>query len=339
MANINEKIVTSIMDNMVKYMDTTDPASILYNTFTQSKTPIDIRVFTEYIIKYFPWPIGVELRRFFSGDRMQLNEARYKQMMLVFERLLQFVAYTLLIQIWDLKRNEKCELQESFKKNVAIWFEKPASIGTLWNLIYSGTKNLEIVDKSYLEQFDPKLFHSKALNKKINELISIRNDWAHGGQIGNLAYTETLFTEIIKEFTFIVKMKLISIKEISVHKKRLKDVSYYHHIFDLHNSNIDFYTMDMTYDNFYDNNSVVLVDNIEKPLLYLNLSPLIIDVNHEQPQGDYSQTTRIKGICVFSKTNQQGSMNYNLTDPNQIVVVDEEENKALYQILKTDLLT
>ena len=40
---------------------------------------IDFRILGEQIIKYFPWPIGVELRRLFSGFMRQPDRSRLDQ--------------------------------------------------------------------------------------------------------------------------------------------------------------------------------------------------------------------------------------------------------------------
>ena len=320
----------TIMDHMVTYLPETDRAKRDYNYHKEQNLEIDTREFGNHILSSFPFPIGKEFMRFFSADCMQYDETRFKQMLLVFERLVQFNAYTIMAQIWELKRSQNFKLTEIFQKKIAQWFEKPASIGTLWSLIHSGAKNMADENIQFLNQFDPKLFHGKALNKKVNELIEIRNAWAHGGLQLNHAYVEKLFTEIVCEFTFVIKIKLIAIRDISVQKKRFKEPNYYHRIVELHNSSAN----DSIFEDYYENNTVVLLDNIKKPSFYLNLSPLIIDVDIDLSANSY-QSERVKGICVFNKGNQN-KLVYSLTDSKREITIDDEEYKHLFNTMKAD---
>ncbi len=68
MANINETLIRSVFDEMVKHKPSL--SKVLVADEDEDELP-DYRILADLIIKNFPWPVGVELRRLFSGSMRQ----------------------------------------------------------------------------------------------------------------------------------------------------------------------------------------------------------------------------------------------------------------------------
>ena len=64
MAKINEDLILKVFAEMVKNI----PSISKYIPEKDDDEEIDYRINGDLVIKNFPWPIGVELRRLFSGS-------------------------------------------------------------------------------------------------------------------------------------------------------------------------------------------------------------------------------------------------------------------------------
>lgn len=68
MANINETLIRSVFDEMVKHKPSL--SKVLVADEDEDEIT-DYRILADLIIKNFPWPVSVELRRLFSGSMRQ----------------------------------------------------------------------------------------------------------------------------------------------------------------------------------------------------------------------------------------------------------------------------
>jgi hypothetical protein len=81
MAQINEELIRTVFDEMIKHKAS---LSKMILTEEEDEEISDYRVLADLVIKNFPWPVGVELRRLFSGlmrqlDRMRLDQVFYPE--------------------------------------------------------------------------------------------------------------------------------------------------------------------------------------------------------------------------------------------------------------------
>ena len=67
MENSNDHIIEKVFAAMLEWLGTAAPEYIFYHSLTSANLPVDKRMLANFIIQDFPWPIGVELRRLFSG--------------------------------------------------------------------------------------------------------------------------------------------------------------------------------------------------------------------------------------------------------------------------------
>jgi hypothetical protein len=82
----------------------------------------DFRILADLIIKNFPWPIGVELRRLFSGSMRQLDRMRLDQIFKTIERSMQFLSFVMLSQLVKEKSDGRISVPESFSREFSNRF-------------------------------------------------------------------------------------------------------------------------------------------------------------------------------------------------------------------------
>jgi len=284
LAQVNEELIRRVFDEMAKHkpalskyllVDKDDPADA-----------IDNRVLADLIIKHFPWPIGVELRRLFSGSMRQLDRGRLDQLFKTIERTIQFLSFVMLAQLWE----EKIKRNFDFPKEYATQFKNRISVLSLGNYTWLIRATGNLFESLSLAPFMPEM--SEMLHKKFYEALDFwvpeRNEIGHYQinltdeeiQKRCVEYEDKL-TFILGEISFIVKYKLVTIREIKVLKNKHKQPRFNHLMDLLNNSDSDFKATEMQHDLFADSNSVLLMKDFKVPNEFLNLSPLVIDTRPE----------------------------------------------------------
>ena len=285
MAKINEELIRQVFDEIIKYRPALEKYLVVDDE-DEKEDEVDYRILGDLIIKNFPWPIGVELRRLFSGSMRELDRLRLDQIFKTIERTMQFVSFVMISQLWKEKNKNGLEIPESFNKDFANRFGV-LSLGnfswiirTIGNLFQSS--NIELFMPEMGENFNKKFY--AALDFWVPE----RNEIGHY-QI-NLTqediekrcveYEEKL-TFILQRIAFLTKYKLISVKEIKVNKPKNHEATFHHVIDLLNSSDSDFKAKEIEEKNYSESRSVLLMKTIKTMDEYLNLSPLVIDTNAE----------------------------------------------------------
>jgi hypothetical protein len=62
---------------------------------------VDVRELADQVVKGFPYPIGVELRRLFSSEHQRPDRGRLDQTFKTIERTLQFTAFVMFAQLLE----------------------------------------------------------------------------------------------------------------------------------------------------------------------------------------------------------------------------------------------
>lgn len=283
MASINEVLIRTVFDEMQKHK--TSLSKLVITEEEEDELP-DYRILADLIIKNFPWPIGVELRRLFSGSMRQLDRMRLDQIFKTIERSMQFLSFVMLSQMVKLREKNKISIPVGFSTEFKNRF-LILSLGSFsWMIRAIGNlfqeQKVEWFMPEMSEYFDNKFYGA------LDFWIPERNEIGHY-QI-NLTqeeiekrcveYEEKL-TFILQRMAFLAKYKLISVKEIKVIKSKLKEASF-QHVFDLLNSSDSYFKANELQEPTYtESHSVLLMKNIKSLNDYLNLSPLIIDTSTE----------------------------------------------------------
>ncbi len=283
MANVNEVLIRKVFDEMLKHK--TSLSKMVASEDEDDELP-DYRILADLIIKNFPWPIGVELRRLFSGSMRALDRLRLDQIFKTIERSMQFLSFVMLSQATKERDEGKLIIPESFSTEFKSRFFV-LSLGTFtWMIRAIGnlfqSQKIEWFMPEISECFDSKFY--SALDFWVPE----RNEIGHyqinltSEEIEKrcVEYEEKL-AFILQRISFLARYKLVSVKEIKVFKSKIMKASF-HHVFNLLNSSdSDFKANELNDVTFTDSHSVLLMKNIKSVEEYLNLSPLIIDTSSE----------------------------------------------------------
>ncbi len=302
MSQINEDLIRIVFDEMLKHKATL--AKMVLND-EEDEEITDFRVLADLVIKNFPWPIGVELRRLFSGSMRQLDRMRLDQIFKTIERAMQFLSFVMLSQMVKEKTSGKLIIPENFSKE----FNNRFLVLSMGNFSWLIRSIGNIFEEQKVEWFMPEMAESFN-NKFYNALdfwIPERNEIGHY-QI-NLTqeeiekrcveYEEKL-TFILQRISFLAKYKLVSVKEIKVIKSKVKEADFHHVIDLLNSSDSDFKAKEFHEPSFTESQSVLLMKTMKSLNEYLNLSPLIIDTSTEVLDAKEKFNIK-KDIFMYSK--------------------------------------
>ena len=119
MSQINEDLIRAVFEEMLKHKAT---LSKMVLDEDEDEEMTDYRILADLIIKNFPWPIGVELRRLFSGSMRQLDRMRLDQIFKTIERSMQFLSFVMLSQMVKEKTEGRLSIPESFSREFSNRF-------------------------------------------------------------------------------------------------------------------------------------------------------------------------------------------------------------------------
>jgi hypothetical protein len=284
MLQVNEELVKKVFDEMIRHKPAL--SKYLETDEDEPNETVDNRVLADLIIKHFPWPIGVELRRLFSGAMRQLDRGRLDQLFKTIERTMQFLSFVMLAQLWEEKILKKFEIPKEFSEQFANRFTV-LSLGTYTWLIRAAGN---LFEKLGIEPFMTEM--SDVINNKFYQHLDFwvpeRNEIGHYQinltdediQRRCVEYEERL-TFILISISFMIKYKLVTIREIKVLKHKHKEPKFSHLMDLLNSSDSDFKATEIQHDIFADSHSVLLMKDYKIPNEFLNLSPLVIDTRPE----------------------------------------------------------
>ncbi|MFC2090712.1 hypothetical protein ACFLT1_08020 [Bacteroidota bacterium] len=282
MPHFNEELIRSVFDEMIKY----NPSLVKHTIPDEDDEEVDFRNLGDQVIKNFPWPIGVELRRLFSGIMWQLDRMRLDQIFKTIERSMQFLSFVMVAQLWVDKKDGNVKVPESFSKDFESRFSVLSLGNFTWLIRSIGTIYAEQGATWFLEEigtnFDKKFY--AALDFWVPE----RNEIGHY-QI-NLSQEEIekrcveyedKLKFILFRLAFLAKYRLVSVRDIRVNKPKFEDARFLHKIELLNSSDSDFTARELNESKYAESNSVLMMRSIKSLGEYLNLSPLIIDTKGE----------------------------------------------------------
>ena len=114
MAATNELLIQKVFQEMLKYKPSMQ--KMLIADEDEEEETKDPRLLGDLIIRNFPWPIGVELRRLFSASTRQLDRMRLDQIFKTIERTMQFISFLMICQLWKDIKEKSLTLPDGFKK-------------------------------------------------------------------------------------------------------------------------------------------------------------------------------------------------------------------------------
>jgi hypothetical protein len=284
MAATNELLIQKVFQEMLKYKPSMQ--KMLIADDDEEEEINDPRLLGDLIIRNFPWPIGVELRRLFSASTRQLDRMRLDQIFKTIERTMQFISFLMICQLWKDVKEKSLSLPDGFKKEFSDRIMVLSMGNYTWLIRAIGTyiqeKNIPWFMPEMTENFDKKFY--AALDFWVPE----RNEIGHfqinltNEEIEKrcVEYEEKL-SLILEKLAFIAKYKLVSVREIKVIRPKNQEPKFNHLIDVLNSSDSGFKAQELEESKFAESSSVLLMKSLKTIDEYLNLSPLVIDTNSE----------------------------------------------------------
>lgn len=284
MAATNELLIQKVFQEMLKYKPSMQ--KMLIADEDEEEETKDPRLLGDLIIRNFPWPIGVELRRLFSASTRQLDRMRLDQIFKTIERTMQFISFLMICQLWKEIKEKNMVLPDGFKKEFGDRIMVLSMGNYTWLIRAIGTlmpeKNIPWFMPEMSENFDKKFY--AALDFWVPE----RNEIGHfqinltNEEIEKrcVEYEEKL-SLILEKLSFIAKYKLVSVREIKVIRPKNQEAKFNHLIDVLNSSDSGFKAQELEESKYAESNSVLLMKSLKTFDEYLNLSPLVIDTNSE----------------------------------------------------------
>ena len=252
---------------------------------------VDERLVREGIINAFPSPIGEKLRILFAGG--QMGDSRLRLAVATYDITTRFVAFALLAQLWDL------------------FEDKPGAV-TLGDAQWQAIEAFNQLDEAGAARFD-----FLALAITLTAALAANQAPAYMSQCEGLAaamaqpdcaaaqsFMNTMraaifdhtvdpakVTELAQQadahldaalyvLTFVAGYKLATIKEITINRSRRKVPSFLHRRVVLDRAAAALYKDDtQPLLHFADNESVILLKDLDDVTSYINLSPFVLDQN------------------------------------------------------------
>lgn len=237
MASVNEFLIHQVFNEMLKYKPSLQRMLL---TGEDEEEETDQRLLGDLIIRNFPWPVGVELRRLFSASCRQPDRMRLDQIFKTIERCMQFISITLICQLWSDIRKNNLEVNENLRNEFPVRI-MTISMGNLaWIIRAIGTfikeKSIPWFLPEMGEKFDKKFYSD------LDFWVPERNEIGHYQiNLNNeeiekrcVEYEEKL-AFILQKISFICKYKLVSVREIKVNNPKNREAKFDHFI-DLLNS-------------------------------------------------------------------------------------------------------
>jgi hypothetical protein len=332
----NDHIIEEVFQAMLEHLGSESSESRFYHSMKDANIPLDNRMLANFIIQDFPWPIGVELRRLFSGDLKDRDKNRIDQILRVGEKLAQFFAFCSLVQLWDQCKSRQITLSKDFQHQIE-YLDKP-TFGVYTGIFRATINLLEKEEISPFIEFGSGQKTGKLIND-FNRMVTMRNEERHHGSEMDCQEGEELLKELLIQLSCVTKYKLASIKEIKVLGPKLRKVQFQHSIRMLNSQHEDFTSIERGYDEFSPSHAVLLMKDFTNPKEYLNLSPLVVDTS---TLLDKSKVPGIKnGIYMFQQMRSDKYI-YALTNASEQAVFNDIPNFDFlleqFQDLRTTLM-
>lgn len=251
---------------------------------------MDMRMIRQAIIDSFPAPVGEQLRRLFANST--INVKRLRQLVITYETIIELLCFTMISQLWEAKfKNPGLVIHEDYLVEFNSFFALSADGYQTYNYVKLMEAIAGIFNENKIEYFVEEL---NALGQNLlakDEFYKahlfmeemkreLAEDNVKANEIENFCVqAEEHLGTILKHLAFFVKYKLTTIKRIEIIKRRHKEPQFRHNKVLLDKVTAGIVDEVGVYNSFTDNNSVILLKDVQEIVDYLSLSPFVIDEN------------------------------------------------------------
>ena len=283
LSNINHDLIQEVFNALVK----AKPSVRKYlESMDEDDEGPDVRELADLIIRNYPWVIGVELRRLFSGSLRTLNRERLEQLLFSIHRSLQFLGFVLIIELYEKVCRKEIGLSKEFQQELKSRFVELSTADFIWVI----REINKLLNSNRCERYIPEI--ADYLNEEFYDQLDFEMpkrgssgeyslDFSEGEMASQCLEYQNKLKYILTKITFITQYKLVTIKEIKVLKNRHQEALFEHWMDILSSANSEFSSKEEKFETYADSNAVLLMKSLKKPQDFLNLSPLIIDTRGE----------------------------------------------------------
>lgn len=303
--DVNDILIDLICEDIAKYNKDLDDEL--------SKEELDIPSIRREIVDSFPTPIGEHLRKLFTrsndpskpDDMEQFTIVRLEQLAMTYFTTFQFASFIMLSQLWDIRfKDAAFKINEEYIPDLNRFFSLHKQNYHTFNYAKLILAITDIFDKNKITYFIEELHRIKTVSENqqsdfyqayifLQELLEAldRGEIKSADVEGLCLDAETHLGAILREIAFLVKYKLVTIKNIELVKNRHETARFRHNQITLNRAltvaNTGIAEVGIEFENFTDNKSVIFIKTKEDKVDdFLNLTPFIIDEN--ALNSDYS---------------------------------------------------
>ena len=255
----------------------------------------DLRTICQPLIAAFPTPVGEQLRKLFHEDNAAIGVDRLQQTLRVYETITQLLAYAGLSQFWsELGRQPQIALSDEQRVVVGQFAGLSSELAPAFNYfelvkvisdVFAANGVLPYLpDGGFAATLrDQPSIDAQAFMEQMRS--ALRGRIAADDIAGFCVQAELHLVEVVKDFAFIVRYMMASIKDITLFKIRGRLPEYSHKIVQLDQAGQGARVLDERQASYCDSRSVILLKSIDDIAYNLNLTPFIIDDNALQGLG------------------------------------------------------
>jgi hypothetical protein len=305
----------------------------------------------QLIFDAFPTPVGVQLRRLFSGHRLDLQ--RLHDLVLTYEIMIKLFCFSMLAQLWDMRiANPDLKISEegrtALNRFMTITGETAATFDYYQLILALVQIVLDNGEKPFMAE-------CKAL---LTELTDGPSSTAHAfmeemrhelrGQIppeevaSFCTQAEEHLAVILADLAFVVLYKPATIKAVEVKKYRNGKIQFVHTMVPLDKASVDPQLAFPPYETFTDSPSVILQKSRKMGGDYVNLTPFVIDKSAGGPLEAayqlffFSHYNVAEDACHYVLANEPETT---LVVGNDLKPVDEQPGvKAMFDWFRAAVL-
>ncbi len=323
-AAVNETLIQTLFNSIAPY---STEVGILFE-MAQKAGRSDLRTVRQQIIDAYPAPMGEQLRKLFASN--DVDEARLRQLIATYDIGARLFAFILMSQLWNARFDHKDLKISANQRNDLLAF---LSITPDTEFEFNYLRLIRVVDDVFAANKVERFMElGSGLNAALANTASsdahkfmteMRHELAAGtaesGEVESFCVqAEQHLGTILTDFAFIVRYKLATIKSIAINKTRHKPPEFRHRQVLLDRVTAGFVDSDEVRLSFTDNESVILLKDLEDVSQYLNLTPFVIDQNALTGNAN----TKLYFLRGYTE-DDRACHYYSITDPDDVLVICE----------------
>lgn len=251
----------------------------------------DERQTFEMIIKNFPWNIGSQFGLLVTEK--ELNEKRIEQILSTYMACGQWLYFVPLSQLWQARMEEKIqEFKGRPHQAFTIWAENFLQYDYIkaFCQVLAELENhqvpvfvIELQPMANAFEKDGELYESYLTLESLRKHFFNKTLPKEGPALDKMCMeAEFALAQLLCKLAFMVRYQMVTVREIVIFNPRHLDTKFFHKIGRLNAHTDDrlfFFKQPKSYDEFLENDSVLLLKDADHIDQYLSLSPFFIDRN------------------------------------------------------------